>query len=61
MKENAIKRIPRGVSIEITVLWGIAFSVLLDMYSSNPSYHTIKYSMSIVTLVFLSGDSVIKN
>ncbi|MFQ3887567.1 MAG: hypothetical protein AB8U88_05465 [Rickettsia conorii subsp. raoultii] len=49
MKENSIKRIPRGVSIEITVLCGIAFSVLLDMYSSNPNYHTIKYSMSIVT------------
>ena len=49
MKENSIKRIPRGVSIEITVLWDIAFSVLLDMYnSSNPNYHTIKYSMSIV-------------
>ncbi len=48
MKENSIKRIPRGVSIEITVLWGIAFSVLLDMYSSNPNYHTIKYSMIIV-------------
>lgn len=29
-------------------LWGIAFSILLDMYSGNPNYHTIKYSMSIV-------------
>ncbi|MCC8468170.1 MAG: hypothetical protein LN589_05925 [Rickettsia endosymbiont of Eriopis connexa] len=48
MKENSIKRIPRGVSIEITVLWGVAFSVLLDIYGSNPNYHTIKYSMVIV-------------
>ncbi|AFB21382.1 hypothetical protein RCA_04125 [Rickettsia canadensis str. CA410] len=44
-KENLIKRIPRGVSIEITILWGIAFSVLLDMYKV---ICTIKYSMIIV-------------
>ncbi|MCZ6901267.1 MAG: hypothetical protein O7C59_03770 [Rickettsia endosymbiont of Ixodes persulcatus] len=36
------------MSIAITILWGIAFSVLLDMYGSNPNYNTIKYSMIIV-------------
>ncbi|CAK6887877.1 PBPb domain-containing protein [Rickettsia helvetica] len=48
VKENSIKRIPRGLSIEITILWGVAFSVLLDMYGANPDYNTIKYSMIIV-------------
>jgi len=48
--ENSIKRIPRGVSIEITILWGIIFSLLLDMYGNNPNYDTIKYSMIVVVI-----------
>ncbi|KJW04995.1 hypothetical protein RAT170B_0691 [Rickettsia argasii T170-B] len=39
MKENSI-----GYQEELVLkslyLWVIAFSVLLDMYSSNPNYHT---------------------
>lgn len=49
-KETALKRVPRGISLEITILWGAVFSVLLDMYGTNPDYTTIKYSMIMVII-----------
>ncbi|XVN41614.1 MAG: TRIC cation channel family protein [Rickettsia endosymbiont of Argas persicus] len=46
--ENSVKRVPKGLSIEITLLWALIFSVLLNMYGANPNYDTIKYSMIII-------------
>ncbi|MGX6960869.1 MAG: hypothetical protein ACIPMY_06705 [Rickettsia endosymbiont of Pentastiridius leporinus] len=50
IKETSIKKVPKGLSLEITILWGAAFSVLLDMYGTNPDYTTIKYSMIMVII-----------
>ncbi|WP_253308055.1 MULTISPECIES: transporter substrate-binding domain-containing protein [unclassified Rickettsia] len=42
------KGVPKGLTIEISILWGVCFSVLLDIYGSNPDYNTIEYSMMAV-------------
>ncbi|WP_341791532.1 hypothetical protein [Rickettsia endosymbiont of Gonocerus acuteangulatus] len=46
--ENSVKRVPKGLSIEITLIWALVFSILLDMYGANPNYDTIKYFMIII-------------
>ncbi|HJD60871.1 MAG TPA: transporter substrate-binding domain-containing protein [Rickettsia endosymbiont of Columbicola hoogstraali] len=46
--ENSVKRVPKGLSIKITLIWALVFSILLDMYGANPNYDTIKYSMIII-------------
>nr|WP_231569976.1 hypothetical protein [Rickettsia bellii] len=48
--ENSVKRVPKGLSIEITLIWALVFSILLDMYGANPNYDTIKYSMIIIII-----------
>ncbi|MFY9589221.1 transporter substrate-binding domain-containing protein [Rickettsia endosymbiont of Halotydeus destructor] len=49
-RQEVAKGIPKGSSIEISVLWGVCFSVLLDVYGSNPNYNTIQYSMITVII-----------
>jgi len=46
--KNSVKRVPKGISIETTLLWGLIFTLLLDRYGANPNYDTIKYSMIII-------------
>lgn len=39
----------RGINFEISILWSLVFSILLDTHAYNPDYSTIKYS--IITVI----------
>jgi len=37
-----------GINAEISVLWGLVFSIFLDFNAYNPDAETIKYAVIIV-------------
>lgn len=45
LKERDIKCLDGRMSAEISILWGLIFSILLDIHAYNPDYSTIEYSM----------------
>ncbi len=52
-KENSF--ILREVNFEISILWGLIFSILLNAYAYNPDYNTIRYSIiTVITGAFIS-------
>ncbi len=46
--ENNKKSIFKEINFEISILWGVIFIMLLDMYAYNPTFNTIKYTIIMV-------------
>ncbi len=54
-KNRVISCVSGDIHSEISILWGMIFVKLLDVYSYNPTYNAIKYSViSVITGAFVT-------